>query len=378
MSIQLQKNTKRSSIKNISDFVFEKLDVEGYKEVYKITNSKTKLLAIISIHDTTLGCSLGGIRILSYPNFEKALEDALRLSKGMTYKSAVAEAGFGGGKSVIILQDSKDKNEALLTSFAEAVNILEGRYICAEDMGCTPNDMAIIGKVTKYAVGLPNEKSSGDPSGFTAWGIYRGIQATLNKIYGSDSVANKKIAIQGLGSVGHHLVDYLFWNGADLVITDIDEKKAKQIAFKYGIRAVKPDEIFTQKCDIFSPCAIGGILNDKTINSLKCKAICGCANNQLLEDRHGDMLKEKNILYAPDFVVNAGGLINVAAELDKEGYDPKRSRDKVHKIYEMLNDIYKIADENNISTNQAAIKLAQYKIKCGIGKRKQLYFHHFE
>ncbi len=378
MSIKLQKKTNKSSIKKYSDFVFEKLDIEGYEEVYKVINDKTKLLAIISIHDTTLGCALGGTRIYSYPSFEKALEDVLRLSKGMTYKSAAAEAGFGGGKSVIIVNNIKDKTQELLTSFGQAVNILEGKYICAEDMGCTPQDMLIIKKKTKYVVGLPQEKSSGDPSRFTAWGVFRGIQATLNKLYGSDSVNNKKIAIQGLGSVGLHLVDHLFWQGADLIITDIDEEKTKRFASKYGAKYVKPQDIYKEKCDIFSPCAIGGIINDKTIDVLQCKAICGCANNQLLEDRHSDLLKSKNILYAPDFIVNAGGLINVAAELDKEGYHPKRPRDKIHKLYDMLNEIYKIADESNISTNQAAIKLAQYKIKCGIGKRKQLYFHHFE
>lgn len=378
MSIELQKKTTKSSIKKYKDFIFELLDVEGYQEVYKITNEKTKLHAIISIHNTTLGCSLGGIRIKSYPSFEKALEDALRLSRGMTYKSAISETGFGGGKSVIIINDIKDKNETLLTSFAEAVNILEGKYICAEDMGCTPQDMLVIGKKTKYAVGLPHEKSSGDPSGFTAWGVFRGIQATLNKLYGSDSVSNKKIAIQGLGSVGLHLVEYLFWHGADLVITDIDEEKTLKIAAKYGAKVVKPEDIHKEKCDIFSPCAIGGIINDKTIEQLQCKAICGCANNQLLEDRHGDILKTKKILYAPDFLVNAGGLINVSDELEKDGYKPKRSRDKTNKIYDVLNEIYKISEENKISTNQAAIKLALYKIECGIGRRKQLYFHHFE
>lgn len=378
MSIGLQKKTIKSNVKKYFDFTFEKLEIEGYEEVYKITNDKTNLLSIISIHNTKLGSSLGGIRIKSYPNFETALEDALRLSKGMTYKSAVCEAGFGGGKSVIIVKDIKDKNEALLSSFGEAVNLLEGRYICAEDMGCSPQDMEIISKKTKYCVGLPHEKSSGNPSYFTAWGIFRGMQATLNKIYGLDTVEKRKIVIQGLGSVGMHLLEHLFWHGAELVISDIDEAKTKMLAKKFKAKAVKPDDIYKEECDIFAPCAIGAIINDKTISELKCKAICGCANNQLLEDRHATILKDKNILYAPDFVVNAGGLINVASELDQEGYNSKKARDQVHKIYDMLNDIYKISNENNISTNQAAIKLAHYKIECGIGRRKQLYFHHFE
>lgn len=378
MSIGLQKKSTKSSIIKYFDFVFEKLEIDGYEEVYKVTNDKTKLLAIIAIHDTTLGCALGGTRIHFYPNFEDALKDALRLSKGMTYKSAVAEAGFGGGKSVIIVNSLQDKNEELLSSFGQAVNFLEGKYICAEDMGCTPQDMLHIRKKTKFVVGLPHEKSSGDPSKFTAWGVYRGIQATLKKLYKDDSVENRKIAIQGLGNVGIHLAEILFWNGADLVLSDIDEKKTKMLCAKYGANAVSPKDIYKENCDIFSPCAIGGIINDETIDLLQCKAVCGSANNQLLDDKHGDMLKRKNILYAPDFVINAGGLINVANELDKDGYNSKKPRAKVHKLYEMVSEIYKIAQENDISTNEAAIKLAHYKIKCGIGRRDKLYFHHFE
>lgn len=379
MSIDIQKNPVKAPIKRYLDFIFEKLPIPGYEMVYKISNEKTNLLAIVAIHDTTLGDALGGTRIKSYATFEEALEDVLRLSKGMTYKSAIAQEGFGGGKSVIILKDIKDKNEKLLRSFGQAVNFFKGKYIGAEDMGCSEEDVLTVSKETKYVVGLPLEKSSGNPARFTAWGIFRGIQATLNKLYGSTSINNKKIAIQGLGSVGMLLADYLFWHGADLVISDIDEKKLKKLAITYGAKVVRPNDIYKEECDIFSPCAMGGIINDETIDVLRCKAVCGSANNQLLEDRHGNILKEKNILYVPDFVVNSGGLLNVAAELDKEGYNPKRPRNKVHKLYDVVTQIYEIADENDISTNLAAIKLAQYNIKCGIGRRKEkLYFHHFE
>ena len=291
MATKIQKNTDKN-IKKYLDFVFEKLYIDGYEVVYKITNNKTDLLAIISLHDTTLGRALGGTRIATYKNFDEALTDALRLSKGMTYKAAMAEVGLGGGKSVIALKDMKDKNETLLRSFGEAVNILEGKYICAEDMGCTPKDVLVIRERTKYVVGLPHEKSSGNPSKFTAWGVFQGILATLKKLYGSKNIKGKKIAIQGLGSVAHYLIEHLFWHGADLIISDIDETKLKK--FAKAAKIVKSDDIYKQECDIFVPCAIGGIINDKTINELKCKAICGAANNQLLEDRHADILREKN------------------------------------------------------------------------------------
>ncbi len=378
MSIDIQKNTKKkNNIKKYLDFTFENLEIEGYEVVYKITNDKTNLLAIIALHDTTLGTALGGTRIAVYKNFEEALTDVLRLSKGMTYKSAMAEVGFGGGKSVIVIKDKKDVTDQLLKSFGEAVDLLEGKYICAEDMGCSPKEVMKIHERTKYVVGLPHKKSSGNPSKFTAWGVFKGILATLKKLYGSTSLKGKKVAIQGMGSVSHYLIKHLFWHGADLIISDIDETKLEK--FINVAKIVKADVIHKQECDIFAPCAIGGIINDETIKDLKCKAICGAANNQLLEDRHSQVLKDKNILYVPDFVVNAGGLINVSLELDKHGYCPKRSRDKIDSIYTSVLEIFKIADENDITTNAAAIKLAQFKMKSGIGKRSdKLYFHHSE
>lgn len=377
MSIQIQKNFKRKNVKKYLDFTFEELEIEGYETVYKITNEKTKLLAIISIHDTTLGTALGGTRIKKYSNFEEALTDVLRLSKGMSYKSAISGVGFGGGKSVIIVDDIKDKNEKLLKSFGEAVNILQGKYICAEDMGCSPEDVEMIHKKTKYVVGLLHEKSSGNPSRFTSFGVIQGMKAVLKKLYGTSSFKNKKIAIQGLGSVGELLLEHLFWGGADLIISDIDMIRAERLAKVYGAKVVPSEDIHKQECDIFAPCAIGGTINDETIEDLKCKAICGCANNQLLEDRHADILKDKNILYAPDFVVNAGGLINVSQELEKEGYHPKIAKEKIYKIYDEILEIFKIAEKNDITTNLAAIKLAQFKMKSGIGKRtEKIYFHH--
>ncbi len=356
-------------IQQIGDFTFERLPIAGYEKVLKISNKKTKLLAIVAIHDATLGVALGGTRIAKYKTFEAALEDALRLSKGMTYKSAVSEVGLGGGKSVIIADPKTEKTHELLYSFGQAIDLLNGEYICAEDMGCTTEDVMIIRQATKYVTGLPHKKSSGDPGPFTAWGCFRGIQATLNKIYGSPSVEGKKIAIQGLGNVGLYLADYLFWAGAELIVSDLSDEKLKNLTLKYGAKAVSLDEIYEVECDIFVPCALGGIINDETIPKFKCKGIAGSANNQLLRDEHGEELKNRNILYAPDFVINAGGLLNVTAELQKDGYHPKQPRKKTDNIYQELTAIYKIAESNSISTNKAAIELAKHKIANGIGKR---------
>jgi len=369
--------TLKDDMVKINGFTFENLKIAGWENVYKVTNEKKNLLAVIAIHNTKLGTALGGTRIRNYSSFEEGLEDVLRLSEGMTYKSAISEVGFGGGKSVIFLKDEKDKTEDLLEAYGEAVNILNGKYICAEDMGCTTKDVMVIKRKTKFIVGLPHEKSSGDPGRFTAWGIIKGMQATLKKLYGTDDFTNRKIAIQGLGNVGEFLIDQLFFLGADLIITDINNEKLQKLSRIYSAKAVKPDEIYSQECDIFSPCAMGGILNEKTINQLRCKSVCGSANNQLLKREDGDLLKAKNILYSPDFVINAGGLINVSIELEKNGYSAKKSKAKIDKIYDEILKIYEISEKNSISTNDAAIKLALNKIESGIGiKQDKLYFHH--
>jgi leucine dehydrogenase len=213
------------------------------------------------------------------------------------------------------------------------------------------------------------EKSSGNPSRFTAWGTYRGIQAVLQKLYGSDSVQNRKIVIQGVGCVGEFLVDFLFWEGADITITDINVETMKRVAQKYAVKIVSPDEIYRQECDVFSPCGFGGTINNSTIPILRCKAIAGAANNQLLTDENGEELKQKKILYAPDFVINGGGLINVSQEMTAEGYNPKVPLEKTQNIYYSLLTIFETAEKKNISTHEAAVSLAEHYIKCGIGKR---------
>lgn len=357
----------------------EEIVVEGYEKIVKVKDAKSGLLAIISIHDSSLGPTLGGTRIYPYATFEDALTDVKRLSKAMTYKSAVTECGTGGAKSVIIADPKKDKTEELLLSYGRAVNSLNGAYICAEDVGCNEHDLTIVSRATKYVTGLPHEKSSGNPAPFTAWGVYRGVQAVLKKVFGNESVKDRTVAIQGLGNVGKHLAEYLFWNGAKLIVTDVDKEKALKIAKQYGAKYCAPDEIWKVECDVFAPCALGGILNAQTIPQLKCKAVAGAANNQLLTDKDGEDLAKRGILYAPDYVINAGGLINVAEELNKEGYSPISARVRIDKLYEQLLTIFDIAEQNGYSTSKAANSLGDYRLKYKIGKRKEApCFHHAE
>lgn len=360
-----------------NSLLIEKIPVEGYELVVRLTDPETSLHAIIAIHDTTLGPALGGTRIYPYASEKEALEDVLRLSKGMTYKSSIVGVGCGGGKSIIIANPKTDKTPELLRSFGRGVESLQGLYICAEDVGCSTEDVKEIHKTTKYVVGLAHKKSSGDPSFFTAWGVFRGIQATIQEIFGSDSLEGKKVAIQGLGNVGGNLANYLFWAGAELILSDIDSEKLQSYVQRFGAKMVSEKEILSVECDILAPCAMGGILNEKTIPQLKCKAVAGGANNQLLKESDAELLHKKGILYAPDFIVNAGGLLNVAQEIEPEGYSPVISRNKVHQIYDTLLSIYDIAKKNNESTQRAALALAKYRVKYGIDKRTSSpIFHH--
>jgi leucine dehydrogenase len=352
-----------------SSLIITQIPVEGYAKVLRFQNPDVGLDAIISIHDTSLGPTLGGIRIHPYATFDAALNDVLRLSKGMTYKSAIAECKWGGGKSVIIASPKAANKAQLLEAFAEAIHSLKGEYIGAEDVGCSPQDMAILAKFTPYVVGLEHEGSSGNPGPFTAWGTFLGIQALLYKLYGSKEITGRSIAIQGLGSVGSKLAEFLFWHGAKLYVSDIDENKAKTIAAHYNAEYVPCADILKTPCDVLAPCAMGGIINADSILELRCRAIGGCSNNQLLKETDGDELRRLGILYAPDFVINAGGLVNVTEELEPLGYDAASSRAKVARIYDQLLLIFDIAQQNNCSTNRAAISLAEYRMKYGIGKR---------
>jgi leucine dehydrogenase len=354
----------------------EEISIQGFEKVYKVEDPSVGLKGIICLHSLAIGPCLGGIRIYPYPDFDSALNDVKRLAEGMTYKSVLAECGWGGGKSVIMAAPHQ-KTEELLLSFGRAINKLGGAYIGAEDVGSTPKDVTIMSRATKYLVGLDNEKSSGNPSSFTAWGVYRGIQASLKKVFGSDSVQGKTVAIQGVGSVGAFLADMLFWNGAKLILSDVNTEKAKKLAKQYGATYCAPEEIFSVSCDVFAPCALGGIINEKTIGKLSCAIVAGAANNQLLTEKDADLLKEKNILYAPDFVINAGGLINVTQELMPQGYDPGQAKMRIDALYDQLLAIYEIAEKQKISTFQAAKALGDYRLENKIGVRTEdPCFHH--
>lgn len=355
----------------------EEIQKEGYHKILRIREPSVGLDAIICIHNTSMGPTLGGARMYPYANFEAALTDAMRLARGMTLKSAVAEVGFGGAKSVIIGNPKSDKTEALLEAYGMAVEFLKGEYICAEDSGISTTDLEIVRRTNPYLVGLAQDNSSGDPSPYTAYGVYRGMQACCKRVFGSEDLKGKVIAIQGLGSVGARLAEALFWSGAKLIVADIDQVKVQKAAKKYGAQVASVHDIHSVPCDIFAPCALGGGLNQETIPQLQCKIVAGCANNQLLEDKDGALLLERGILYAPDFVINAGGLINVSYELDKEGYIPQKSFHKVGKIYDQLMAVFDIASKNASSTHEAAFALAEHRLRYGIGKRTEpVYFHH--
>jgi leucine dehydrogenase len=344
--------------------------IPGFEKVIEGQDPMRGLHCFIAVHDSRLGPSLGGTRIFPYSTPEDALKDVLRLAKAMTYKSAVAEDGLGGGKSVIIANPNTDKTPELLHAFAEVVDSLKGLYIAAEDVGSTIADMALIRQKTPYVAALSTEKSSGDPSRFTAWGVFRGIQAVSKKLWHTKSLKGRKIAIEGLGSVGNKLAHLLFWEGAELIVCDIKENLARQIAHEDAARIITPDEFCGIECDILCPCAMGGIINSQTVPLLKCKAIAGAANNQLENLEIGKLLFDKNILYAPDYIINSGGIINAAAEFDKEGYNPAISRDRVNHIYDILMGIFRKSETDQLPTNVVADMLAEHNLRQGIGKRK--------
>ena len=299
--------------------IFDYMEKYGHEQLVFCYDATSGLKAIIGVHDTTLGPALGGTRIWDYETEEDAIIDVLRLSRGMTYKNAVAGLNIGGGKAVIMGDPQTIKTEELLRAFGRYVESLGGRYITAEDMNATTKDMGIINDETDYVVGL--EGKSGNPSPVTAYGVYRGILAAAEEAFGSTDLNGRVVALQGVGAVGYHVCKHLHEAGAKLIVTDIKKDNIDRAVQDFGAQAVAPDEIYGVECDIFSPCAMGAIINDFTIEQLKCKVVAGSANNQLAEDKHGDMLEEKGIVYAPDFVINGAGVMNVYEEI--KGYDEK-------------------------------------------------------
>lgn len=350
--------------------IFQRLADFGHEQVVFCRNPHVGLNAIIAIHDTTLGPALGGCRMWPYASEEEALIDVLRLSRGMTYKTSAAGVNLGGGKAVIIGDPQTDKSEELFRAFGQFVQSLGGRYITAEDVGVSPRDLSYVAEETNYIVGLPEH--SGDPAIATAYGIFCGIQACLQEVYGNDQLAGRTIALQGAGQVGYNLSRHLHEAGARIIVSDIFPEKAARIAEDFGAQVVEPDDIYDVECDVFAPCALGGIINDETVQRLRCRIVAGSANNQLAELRHGAALAQRNILYAPDYVINSGGVINVSEESHPEGYDQQRALAQVGGIYEKLQNIFQMSRANNISTAQAADLLAEQRIKR-LAPLKQFY-----
>jgi len=348
--------------------IFDYLEKYDYEQLVFCQDRATGLKAIIAIHDTTLGPALGGTRFWNYESEEDAIIDVLRLARGMTYKSAAAGLNLGGGKAVIIGDPDKLKSEELLRTFGKFVDSLGGRYITAEDMNIGTQDVAYINDETDHVVGL--EGKSGNPSPVTAFGVFRGILAAVNEVYGSDDLTGKVVAVQGVGAVGYHLCKYLHEAGAKLYVTDIKKANIERAVNDFGAIAVAPDEIHKVECDIYAPCAMGAVINDFTIDELKCKIVAGAANNQLAEEKHGDMLKEKGILYVPDYVINAGGVINVYEELI--GYNRERAMNRASNIYNVVKKVIEISKRENISTAKAADRMAEERIEK-IGRTKTIY-----
>lgn len=349
---------------------FELISKHGeHEEVVFCHDPTVGLKAIIAIHNTALGPALGGTRMWNYKNEEEALVDVLRLSKGMTYKAAAAGLNLGGGKAVIIGDSKTQKTEGLFRAFGQFVNSLNGKYITAEDVGTSVNDMEYIFMETPFVTGIPKDfGGSGDPSPYTAHGVLMGIKASAKWQLGTDSLKGMRVAVQGLGNVGTHLVKYLTDEGAKVIVSDIDQEKVKKHVDQYKATAAGSDEILFTECDILAPCALGAIVNDNSIQKLKCKVIAGGANNQLAEARHGNMLRELGILYAPDYVINAGGLMNVFVEL--EGYSHERAFDKTRKVYDNCMKVFEIAKRDSVGTQVAADRLAEERINT-IGHLKQ-------
>lgn len=336
---------------------FKHMEKYGYEQLVLIQDKKTNLKGVIAIHDTNLGPSLGGVRLWNYKNEEEAIFDALRLARGMTYKSAAAGLSLGGGKAVLIGDPNTVKSEAYFKKFGEFVNNLGGKYITAEDMNTTTEDMAFIKTETDFVTGL--EGMSGDPSPITAKGSYYAIKASLKHYFDDDSVKNRSFAVQGVGATGANIIRELIEEGAtNIYFSEINDSHANDILEKYpNLKQVDNETLFKLDVDVLVPCAMGGVLNDETIPALNTKIICGTANNVLLdEDKHSKMLKDQGILYAPDFIVNAGGIINVYHEFI--GYELNNVLKDVYKIYDRILEIFKISKDNDINTQEAAMLYA--------------------
>ena len=343
--------------------VFTSKSFAHHDEVVFCYDARAGLKAIIAIHDTTLGPALGGCRMWRYETEDEALEDVLRLSRGMTYKAAMAGLNFGGGKAVVIGDPHTDKSEAMLRSLGRFIDGLGGRFITGEDVGMTVDDMDMLRHETRYVAGIA--EGGGDPSPATAWGVYNGIKAAIHHKLGRDDLDGVMIAVQGLGHVGTHLCERLAGDGAGLVVTDIDEDAVCKTGKRLGATAVAPDDIYDADVEVFAPCALGAVLNDETIPRLKASIVAGAANNQLAEARHGKALAERGILYAPDYVINAGGLIYVSYEVSYRGihFDREVAMAHVGRLYDRLQHLFERAESDGVPTNEMADRIAWERLE---------------
>ena len=346
------------------DSLFDLIGENDHEQVVFCNDKSSGLKAIIAIHNTQLGPSLGGTRMWNYASERDALVDALRLSRSMTYKASIIGLDLGGGKAVIIGDSRKDKSEALWTRYGQFVESLNGRYITAEDVGTSTADMETVAKETKHVTGLPESMGgSGDPSPFTAYGVYLGMKASAKKLWGDDNLSGKRIAVQGAGNVGRNLIKYLSEEGAVVLVSDIYEDKLEEIAKEFKVEIVGTEGIYDIDMDIYAPCALGATVDSDTVKRLKCSIIAGGANNQLAdENEHADMLMEQGILFAPDFLINAGGLVNVYMQLD--GYDKKKVMAHTERIYDLTLDVLNKAEEDGITTVMAAKRMAEARIEA--------------
>ena len=337
------------------------LDAGGlgeHERVASCEDAEADYRAVVAVHSTALGPALGGTRLWSYASVNDAVTDALRLSRGMTYKNALARIPFGGGKSVIMADGRVQDREKVFRAHGRFVETFGGAYVTAEDVGTSPADMELVARETRHVAGLADR--SGDPSPHTARGVFRAMQAAARFRWGADSLAGRTVAVQGCGHVGAQLARELRAAGAFLVVADVDEERARRIARELDGLAVRADEIYGAAADVFAPCALGGVVNDETLPRLRAEIVCGAANNQLLEARHGDALHARDVLYAPDYAANAGGVINGCREL--LGWTPEQSALKVHAIYDTLLDIFALALEQNVPPHAAAERLAEARL----------------
>jgi len=344
------------------DPVFGQLSFDDHEQVVFCNDKDTGLKAIIGIHNTVLGPALGGTRMWSYKNEWEALNDALRLSRGMTFKAAITGLNLGGGKAVIIGDSRTQKTPELMKKFGEFVHSLSGSYITAEDVGMETSDMDLIRTVTPYVTGISESQGgAGNPSPVTAYGVYMGMKAACEFKFGSDDMEDRKVIVQGIGHVGESLVEYLSDEGANVIIDDINTERLYEVSKKYGALIYEGNDLYSEDVDVYAPCALGATINDETIHKIKARVIAGAANNQLADEvKHGSILQELGIVYAPDFLINAGGIINVYAEL--VGYGKTEIMRKTENIFNTTLEILEKSKANNITPNESALRIAKTRI----------------